>query len=97
MIINILLILSIFTFFLLNDSLYSEQINPTKQEMWDEMSNEVSHWVDELGYPIDTEIKDTVVALNLLGIETTASCEGHLDHGFAFPSVKYGICQKQKI
>ena len=76
---------------LLSMGLSAEQINPTKQEMWDTMSSEVNHWVDGVGYPIDTEIKDTVIALNLMGIETEASCEGHLDRGLSYPWIDIQI------
>lgn len=67
------------------------QINPTKQEIWNAMSAEVDHWIDGAGYPIDKEIKETVIALNLMGIETTASCGGHLDHGLSFPWIDIQI------
>lgn len=40
---------------------------------------------DKLGKPIDDGIFDTVVALNLLGIVTTASCEGHIGWGVPHP------------
>lgn len=39
---------------------------------------EVDEVVDGLGQPIDEGIKETVVYLNALGVETSASCEGHL-------------------
>jgi hypothetical protein len=32
--------------------------------------------------PIDSKIKETVIALMALGIPASASCEGHLDHGY---------------
>lgn len=67
--------------------MYAEQVNPTKQEMWEAMSVEVGYWVDGVGYPIDKEIKDTVIALNLMGIETVASCGGHLDKDLSYPWV----------
>jgi hypothetical protein len=35
--------------------------------------------------PIDKGIFDTVVVLNVLDINTSMSCEGHLDHGRAAP------------
>ena len=38
-----------------------------------------------LGTGIDAGILETVIALNALGIETSASCEGHLDHGTGAP------------
>src|SRR5947208_415256 len=87
---NVFLLLNIFISFL-SIGLYAEQINPTKQEMWDTMSAEVNHWIDGAGYPIDKEIKDTVIALNLMGIETIASCGGHLDHGLSYPWVDIQI------
>src|SRR5262245_3085441 len=60
---------------------------PTKQVIWDNMSDEVDHWTDGIGYPIDKEIKEIVIALNLVGIKTIASCEGHFDHGNLYPWV----------
>jgi hypothetical protein len=55
------------------------------------MREEVSRWVDGLGERVDPGIKDTVVALNLLGIPTVSSCEGHLDHGRTLPWVDIGL------
>lgn len=57
----------------------------SKQEMWDGMSNDVDHWIDGIGYPIDKGIKEIVVALNMMGVKTLASCEGHFDHGYSYP------------
>lgn len=46
---------------------------------------EIKKWADNvrdrLGMPIDEGIKDTVIFLNAFGINTVASCEGHLDRG----------------
>ena len=53
----------------------------TKQQVWNQFFAEVNEWVDGIGYPIDAKIKETLVALNVLGLSTSASCEGHLDHG----------------
>lgn len=52
---------------------------------WDEGCTEVASFADKLGMPIDEGIFDTVVALNLLGMTTYQSCEGHLDHGCPCP------------
>jgi hypothetical protein len=71
--------------------LYSEQINPTKQELWDAKSAEVNQWTDRRGTPIDEEIKDTIIALNLMGITTRSSCGGHLEHGYSYPFVDIQI------
>lgn len=73
--------------FLLSIGLHAEKINPT-QEMWDSMEAEIDHWIDGAGYPIDQEIKETVIALNLMGIETISSCGGHLDHGLPYPWIE---------
>ncbi len=42
---------------------------------------------DKLGKKVDAGIIETVVVLNLLGMPTTMSCEGHLDHGTGAPWV----------
>jgi hypothetical protein len=52
-----------------------------------DVENEVDQLVDKLGNPIDKNIKQVVVALRYSGFNTTASCEGHLDHGFPYPWV----------
>jgi len=44
---------------------------------------------DGMGYPIDDGILETVVALNLLGLRTCQSCEGHLDDGLPYPWVDF--------
>lgn len=54
---------------------------------WDELTEIFSHVTDRIGRSIDKGIFDTVVALNALGIATSASCEGHLDHGLPYPWV----------
>lgn len=51
----------------------------TKQEQWDEMSKKVDKFVDGLDYPVDAGIKETVIVFNLLGLDTDASCEGHIE------------------
>jgi hypothetical protein len=56
-----------------------------KQEEWEELAVKFARTVDKLGTGIDTGILETVIALNALGIETAASCEGHLDHGTGAP------------
>lgn len=90
---SVLKFFSILTVFL-SISLSGGQI-PNKQQMWDKMAAEVDLWVDGIGYPIDKEIKETVIALNLLGIETRQSCEGHLDHGSLYPWVDIQIKSPQ--
>lgn len=62
-----------------------------EQKKWDDVTNEVEHIVDALGHPIDKEIKKTIVALNVLGISTDGSCEGHAwENGAGAPWVQIG-------
>ncbi len=61
-----------------------------KRQQWQEASKQFSRTVDGLGRPLDEGIMETVVVLNLLGIRTEASCEGHLDHGTAAPWIDIG-------
>jgi hypothetical protein len=58
-----------------------------KQRAWDERTEHFQTITDALGKGIDEGIMPTIVALDLLGIETRQSCEGHLDHGIAAPWV----------
>src|SRR6266540_2036838 len=48
-------------------------------DQWNMTKADVLRMVDKLGRPLDDEIVDTVVALQMLGIHTTASCSGHID------------------
>jgi hypothetical protein len=61
-----------------------------KEEEWNRVALEVESIVDRLGKTIDTGIKETVIALKALGLETQGSCEGHLDHGTKAPWVDIG-------
>ncbi len=54
---------------------------------WDEMATLCKKVKDALGKPLDPQIFEMVVALNLLGIVTTASCAGHEDHGTYAPYI----------
>jgi hypothetical protein len=59
----------------------------TPEQRYQEMHERVSTFMDKLGMPIDPGIFETVVILNLLGLHTFQSCEGHLDHGCPYPWV----------
>ena len=59
----------------------------TTEQRYQEMHERVSTFTDKLGTLIDPGIFETVVALNLLGLHTFQSCEGHLDHGCSYPWV----------
>lgn len=59
----------------------------SKQQRWHDVTERFSRMTDKLGRPIDAGIRETVIALNVLGIITRQSCEGHLDHGTGAPWV----------
>jgi len=59
----------------------------TPEQSYQEMHDLVSTFTDKLGTLVDPGIFETVVALNLLGLRTFQSCEGHLDHGCPYPWV----------
>ena len=56
-----------------------------KRKQWEDIAARFVRVIDGLGTKIDPGILETVIALNALGIETSASCEGHLDHGTGAP------------
>lgn len=56
-----------------------------KHRRWDEAAERVEQIVDRLGQHLDDGIKEGVIALNVHEINTTGSCEGHLDRGAAAP------------
>jgi hypothetical protein len=56
-----------------------------KDVQWQQFRETVDGMGDGLGYRVDLGIRDTVAAFNANGFSTTASCEGHLDHGVAAP------------
>ncbi len=59
----------------------------TPEQGYQQMCERVATFTDKLGTPIDPGIFETVVALNLVGLHTFQSCEGHLDHGSPYPWV----------
>lgn len=66
---------------------------------WNETVDKYAHTTDRLGKKIDDGIFETVVCLNMLGINTTSSCEGHLDWGLPYPwiNIEPEIEQKYQL
>ncbi|ACL60563.1 hypothetical protein [Methylobacterium nodulans] len=63
-------------------------------QRWRNMLGAVDAVRDRLGRPVDAGIRDTVVALNLLGLPTLQSCEGHVNaagHGLAAPWIDLAV------
>lgn len=85
------------TTLLFSASLLFSTENVTKQERWDAFAEEVAHWADAVGNPIDAGVMDAVIALNLLDIQTHQSCEGHRVHGFAYPWVSFTVGPKELL
>ncbi|GCE22985.1 hypothetical protein [Dictyobacter kobayashii] len=69
----------------------------TLPEGWQEIAHKLAHATDPTGAPIDPGIMEAVIALNALGVETNASCEGHLDRGHAAPWVDFHAVNTETI
>ena len=65
-------------------------------DIWQETEQRFQSVTDRLGNSIDEGIFETVVGLNILGITTTLSCEGHLDWGVPYPWVNFEANQDQR-
>jgi hypothetical protein len=61
--------------------------NQEKANAWNQKATEIDQVGDRLRKRIDEKIKDAIIALNLLGINTTASCEGHIDWATGGPYI----------
>lgn len=60
-----------------------------KHAAWDSKRREIDEIGDKLGRGIDEGVKETVVALNMLGFNTTGSCEGHFDRLYLTPYIDF--------
>jgi hypothetical protein len=67
----------------MHDDLSTSPID--KHTLWSKKLLELECVRDGIGTGIDPGIKETVAVLQLLGVYTRQSCEGHLDHGIAAP------------
>lgn len=56
-------------------------------KIWYRKLRELDSITDKEGVPIDNEIKETVAALNLLGIPTSKSCAGHIKGRLRYPFI----------
>lgn len=54
-----------------------------KKDNWHRLTKQFKATTDALGQPLDPRIFEAVIALNALGFETTASCEGHTEGSYA--------------
>lgn len=67
----------------------SNQHPTTLPAGWQEIATQLANTTDLTGRPIDAGIMEMVIALNVLGVQTNSSCEGHLDGGHAAPWVDF--------
>lgn len=67
-----------------------------KKNQFDKAREQFSKSTDTLGQPIDTGILETVVILNLIGLNTSQSCEGHESWGNSFPWVDIKPVEDEK-
>lgn len=58
-----------------------------KNKSWEEALALVQHLRDKIGKTVDKNIEETIATFYLHGINTVASCEGHLDHGTYAPYI----------
>ncbi len=61
-----------------------------KDQQWTAKRADIDQIIDGTGTGIDEGVKDTIVALNLLDINTVGSCEGHIDQGLGAPTISIG-------
>ncbi|MDD5566758.1 MAG: hypothetical protein PHH01_01040 [Patescibacteria group bacterium] len=59
-----------------------------KEALWKKTATVVDQVIDAEKEPIDRGIKETVIALNVHNINTSGSCEGHINHGTGTPWVQ---------
>ncbi len=52
-----------------------------RRKLWEETAADVETITDGIGKRIDRNIRETVIGLNVLDINTDGSCEGHIDYG----------------
>lgn len=66
----------------------SENQDFEKMREWERVKKEAEMAGDTLGMGVDEGIKDTVVALNVSGLPTSSSCEGHWGRGILLPWIE---------
>lgn len=74
-----------------------EQLSINKQAFWEQKSKEIDGIKDRLGKGLDEGIKEAVTGLQVLGINTTQSCEGHLEWGIGAPWVEVAAPQSKQL
>ena len=62
---------------------------PRTVHPYEEISQEINELADTFGMPMDSEIKELVIALRMNGVDTKLSCEGHADQCPPYPWIAF--------
>lgn len=68
-----------------------------QSKSWLQQTRELAGVTDRLGAPIDSGILDTVIALQLLGLNTFSSCVGHPGRLTGGPYVMFEAVEAQEL
>lgn len=60
-------------------------------DIWAEAEEYFGNTVDRIGRLIDPDIMEVVLGVNVLGLESNASCGGHLDRGRGYPWLDFEV------
>lgn len=65
-------------------------------QSFETVKKEVDLITDGLGMPVDEKIKKTVIALRMMRVNTSGSCEGHTKWGLPYPWVIVSLYLPEK-
>jgi hypothetical protein len=72
-------------------------IEVSKDQYLDQVFDRIARTTDSQGRRIDLGIMGVVLYLQVNGIRTVSSCEGHLDHGQPYPWVMCPITEQTRL
>ena len=75
--------------------MYEEGSLTPPRTLWGARFNALDLIQDRLGLGLDPGIKRSVLAVQLMGLETNFSCEGHTDWGYPTPVVRFARVSPQ--
>jgi hypothetical protein len=82
----------------MNADVYLQQLERKRRgETWEAFRVELSRVTDVFGMGIDPGILEPVIGLNLFGITTVQSCEGHTERGTGAPWIMVGVRESEEI
>ena len=69
---------------------------PMPRLTYNKAQAKVDSITDKLGQPIDNGIREVVISFIMLGLSTSASCEGHLNWGCSHPWVEFSVDSEEE-